>query len=68
MHPIVMHDVARHEQADRLRNAKQARLAREVNTASEVPQRRFRLLGRHRVAVLGRAVLRPLTGGTSGPR
>ena len=56
MHPILMHDVARHEQADRLRNAKQARLAREVDKASEVPQRRFRLLGRHRVALLRRSV------------
>ena len=58
MHPIVMHDVARHEQADRLRNAKQARLAHEVKTASEMPQRRFRLLGRHRVALLRRSVFR----------
>jgi hypothetical protein len=54
MHPILMHDVARHEQADRLRNAKHARLALEVNTASDAPRRRFRLLGRHRVALLRR--------------
>ena len=56
MHPIVMHDVARHEQADRLRDAKHARLAHEVNAASDTPQRRFRLLGRHRVALLRRSV------------
>jgi hypothetical protein len=67
-HPTLMHEIARYEQVDRLRYAEQARLAHEASTASETPQRRFRLLGRHRVAVLGRAVLRPLTGGTSGPR
>jgi hypothetical protein len=56
MHPIVMHDVARHEQADRLRTAKRERLAHEVSKASDVPQRRFRLLSGHRVALLRRSV------------
>jgi hypothetical protein len=54
MYPTLMHEIARYEQVDRLRYAKQARLAREADTASETPQRRFRLLGWHRVAVLGR--------------
>jgi hypothetical protein len=56
MYPNLMHDIARYEQADRLRDAKQARLAHEVKMASDRPQRRFRLLGRHRVMVLGRSV------------
>jgi len=56
MHPNSMHEIARYEQVDRLRDAKQARLAHEVKMASDTPQRRFRLLGRHRVTVLGRSV------------
>ncbi len=56
MHPTLMHEIARYEQVDRLRDAKQARLAHEVSMASDTPQRRFRLLGRHRVAALGRPV------------
>jgi hypothetical protein len=53
MYPTLMHEIARYEQVDRLRYAKQARLAHEVDTASDRPQRRFRLLGRHRVTVFG---------------
>ena len=56
MHPTLMHEIARYEQVDRLREAEQARLAHEVRTASDRPQRRFRLLDRNRVAVLGRPV------------
>jgi len=63
MHSTLMHEIARYEQVDRLREAKQERLAHEVRTASETPQRRFRLLGRHRVAALGRARLQPLNRG-----
>ena len=63
MYPTLMHDIARYEQVDRLRDAKQARLAHEASMASETPQRRFRLLGRLRVVALGRARLRPLNRG-----
>jgi hypothetical protein len=56
MHPTLMHEIARYEQADRLRKAEQARLAHEVRRASDTPQRWFRLQGRHRVAALGRPV------------
>ena len=56
MYPTLMHEIARYEQADRLREAKQARFAHEVKMASDRPQRRFRLLGRHRVVALGRPV------------
>ena len=63
MHPTLMHEIARYEQVDRLREAKQARLAHEVSKASDTPQRRFRLLGRHRVAALGRARLQSLNRG-----
>ena len=56
MHPTLMYELARYEQVDKLRAAKQARLAHEVRMASDTPQRRFRLLGRHRVAGLGRPV------------
>ena len=63
MYPTLMHEIARYEQVDRLREAKQERLAHEVRTASDTPQRRFRLLGRHRVAALGRARLQPLNRG-----
>jgi hypothetical protein len=53
MYTTLMHEIARDQQEDRLRNAKQARLAREAAKASDTPQRRFRLLGRHRVKTLG---------------
>ena len=56
MYPTLMQEIARYEQVDRLRDAKQARLAHEVSMASETPQRRLRLLGRLRLAVLGRPV------------
>ncbi len=35
MYPTLMHEIARYEQADRLREAKQARLAHEVRMASD---------------------------------
>ena len=44
MHPTLMYELARYEQVDKLRAAKQARLAHEVRMASDTPQRRFRLL------------------------
>ena len=56
MHPNSMHEIARYEQVDRLRDAKQARFAHEVKKASDTPQRRFRLLGRTGSVVLGRSV------------
>ena len=56
MYPTLMHEIARYEQVDRLRDAKQARLAHEVRMASETPQRRFRPLGRLRGKMLGRPV------------
>jgi hypothetical protein len=63
MYPTLMHEIARHEQADRLREAKQERLAHEVRMASDTPRRRFRLLGRLRVAARVRARLQPLNRG-----
>jgi hypothetical protein len=63
MYPTLMHEIARYEQADKLREAKQARLAHEASMASDTPQRRFRLLGRHRVRVFGRARLQSLNRG-----
>ena len=56
MHPTLMHEIARYEQVDRLREAEQERLAHEVKMASYRPQRRFRLLNRTKEAVLGRPV------------
>jgi hypothetical protein len=56
MHPTLMHEIARYRQADLLREAEQERLAHEVKMASYGPQRRFRLLDRNKVAVLGRPV------------
>ena len=56
MYPTLMHELARYEQVDRLRDAKQARLAHEARAASETPQRRFWLMRRLRMTGLRRAV------------
>ncbi len=51
MHPILMQDIARYRQADMLREAEQARLARLVRAAGEErPHRRLWL--RRRAVVL----------------
>jgi hypothetical protein len=51
MHPNLLQDIARHRQADMLREAERARLAAAVSeAASERPYRRLRL--RRRVIAL----------------
>ena len=67
MYPTLMHEIARDQQADRLREAKQARLAQEAVKASDTPQRRFRLLGRHRVKGSEGRPSSAANRGTSGP-
>ena len=49
MHPTLMHDIARYRQADMLREAERARLAR-LATASDEPRRWYRLRRRTRSA------------------
>ena len=56
MHPTLMHEIARYRQADLLREAEQARLAKLASLASDAPRRRFWL---HRRI---RASLRPALG------
>lgn len=59
MHPVLMYEVARHRQADMLREAERARLAHQVSLASDKPhRRRFRL---PRIAFTGHG--RPVFGG-----
>ncbi len=43
MHPTLMHEIARYRQADLLREAEHARLARLASMAGDRPRRRFRL-------------------------
>lgn len=50
MHPTLMHEIARYRQADLLREAEQARLARLATRGSDEPRRRFRLRARTRLA------------------
>lgn len=59
MHPVVMFEVARHRQADMLREAERARLAHQISLASDPkPRRRFRL---PRIALSGHG--KPALGG-----
>ena len=62
MYSTLMHDMARFQQEDRLRDAKQARLAQEAKRVSDPPPRRFRLLRRHRVPGLGKPVFSRYSG------
>ena len=57
MHPTLMQEIGRHRQADLLREAEQARLARAAIVWGEQPRRRF-AVRRSRFAAL-----RPLLGG-----
>ena len=51
MHPTLMHEIARYRQADLLREAEQARLARLATLDADRPRHRFRLRRRTRAAL-----------------
>ena len=56
MHPTLMHEIARYSQVDLLREAERERLAPEVSTSSDEPQRPSRLWSRNMSVAFGRPV------------
>lgn len=50
MHPTLMHEIARHRQADLLREAERARIAHEASVAADGASKRLRLRSRTRKA------------------